>query len=202
MKAGLQAITMKISEDAQKYSQERYMQIKDAIDGEIDAENKIYEEEFNKQREALKRHNEHEFTRRIEYHRSRLNRELLLYQHELTDGIFDMAVAKLRDVSADEFTVMFKSAVKWLKGSFTLHLGERSKGKLINSAIEEAMRETEGLSITLSHDTITGKTGFVLSNDNVEYNNLFEDLIEDVKKDNTATIMKEVFGNSSDWMFM
>jgi vacuolar-type H+-ATPase subunit E/Vma4 len=201
MKAGLQAIITRISEDAQQYGNERYLQIKNTIDSEIDAENEVYHEEFNKQREILRRHNEHECARRLEYQRSRLNRDLLLYQHELIDRIFDMAVEKLRDISTDEFTAMFKSAMKLLKGSYTLHLGERSKGKLGDNAIKDAMAETEGLSITLSPNAIAGKSGFALRNDNIEFNNVFEDLIEDVKKDKAAAIMKEVFGNSTDWMF-
>ena len=112
-----------------------------------------------------------------------------------------MAVAKLQDVPNDEFTGMFKSAVKWLRGNFTLHLGALSEGKLDDRALREAMSETEGLVISLSSETIPDKSGFALSNDNVEYNHIFEDLIEDVKRDNAAAIMKEVFGNSGDWMF-
>jgi len=201
VKAGVQAIIMKISEDAQQHGDERYSQIKCAIDHEIESENVIYQEESDKQREVLRKHNEHEYARRLEYQRSRLNRELLVYQHELTDEIFDMVVAQLRDVPNDEFAEMFKSAVKWLKGSYTLHLGALSEGKLGSRDIEGAVGETEGLAISLSPDTIPNKSGFLLRDDNVEYNHIFEELIEDVKKDNAAAIIKEVFGNSSDWMF-
>jgi DNA gyrase/topoisomerase IV subunit A len=201
MRAGLQAIIMKISEDAQQYGNERYSQIKNAIDSDIDAENKVYQEEFNKQREILRRHNKHEYMRRLEYQRSRLNRDLLLYQNGLIDEICEMAVAKLRNASSYEFTVMFKSAVKRLYGSYILHLGELSIGKLDDNAIGDAMKETEGLSISLSSEAIAGKSGFALRNENVEFNNIFEDLIEDVKKNNAAAIIKEVFGSSGDWMF-
>jgi len=192
---------MKISDDAQEHSSERYSQVKNAIDGDIGDENALYLAESNKQREVFRKHNEHEYARRIEYQRSRLNRELLLYEHELTDEIFDMAVEKLHVASNDEFTTMFKSAVKWLTGNYTLHLGELSEGRLSANALEEAMKETEGLIITLSPETIPDKSGFVLRNEIVEFNHIFEDLIEDVKKDNAAAIMKEIFGNSADWMF-
>jgi len=199
MRSGTQAIINKINEDALRHGGERYSQVASAIDSEVDGEIALYREELDKQREVLRKHNEHEYARRLEYQRSRLNRELLLYQHELTDEIFDIAVEKLRDVTNDEFTLMFKSAVKWLTGSYTLHLGELSKGKLSDQAIEEAMGETEGLFITLDPATIPGKSGFKLRNENVEYNHIFEDVIEDVKKDNAAAIIKEVFGNSADW---
>ena len=67
--------------------------------------------------------------------------------------------------------------------------------------IGEALGMNVGLDVSLSSETISGKSGFVLSNDRVEYNHLFEDLVEDMKAGQAAPIMKEIFGNSGDWMF-
>ena len=201
MKAGIQAIIMKIHEDAKQHGDERYAQIKDAIDWEIKAENSLYKKESDKQHQVLRKHNEHEYVRRLEYQRSRLNRELLVYQHELIGEVFDMAVAKLRDVSKDEFSNMIKTAVKGLRGSFTMCLGALSVGKLDGNALKEVMGANFGLIIALSHETIPLKSGFILRDERVEYNHLFEDLVEDIKSERTASIMKEIFGNSTDWMF-
>jgi len=201
MKAGVQAIIMKIRDDAQQHSSERYSHIKNAIDSEIDAENAMRREESEKEHMVLRRHNEHEYARRLEYQRSRLNREMLEYQHDLAGEIFDMAVSKLRVVSNEEFAGMLKTAVKGLKGSFIMYLGELSEGKIDSRALDEAMRENAGLKIVLSSDTIPEKSGFVLIDDRVEYDHLFEDLVEDMKSERTAAIIKEIFGNTADWMF-
>ena len=201
MKAGIQTIIMKISEDAQEHGNERYMQIKNAIDSEIGDENAMHHDETGKQREVFRKHNEHEYLRRLEYQRSRLNRELLVYQHELADEVFDMAVAKLRDVSNDEFSEMLKAAGKGLKGSFMMYLGALSADKLNSGAIEKAMEANTGLEIILSSEMIPQKSGFILRDERVEYNHLFEDLVEDIKSERTAAILKEVFGNTTDWMF-
>ena len=201
MKAGIQAIIMKISEDADQHGSERYAQIKEAIDREIGDENSIYRDESKKQREVLKKHNEHEYSRRLEYLRSRMNRELLIYQHELIGEIFNMAVEKLKHVSDDEFTGMFMSAAKGLEGRYTLYLGELSKGRLDSAALKGALGANAGLDIEISPETIPKKSGFVLSNDRVEYDHLFENLVEDMKSERIAAIMKDVFGNSADWMF-
>ena len=192
---------MKINEDADRDGGERFAQLKDAVDSEIGDENALYRGEHDKQREVLKKHNEHEYARRLEYQRSRLNRELLVYQHELTSEIFDIAVGKLRRVSNDEFATMFKAAVKGLKGSYVLRLGALSEGKLEGRAIEEAMGENIGLDIALSSEVIPHKSGFTLRDARVEYDHLFEDLVEDMKGEQVAAIMKDVFGNSGDWMF-
>ena len=201
MRAGTQAIIMRINEDAERHCGERYAQIKDAIDAQIDAENALYQDESHKQREVLRKHHKHEFARRLEYHRSRLNRELLVYQHELCDEIFDMAVSKLREASSEEFSRMLKAAVSGLRGSFTLCLGALSKGKLDRRALDEAMARNAGLAIKLSSETVPHRSGFVLRDDRVEYDHLFEDLVEDIKGERTAAIIREIFGNSTDWMF-
>jgi len=201
VKAGVQAIIAKINEDANRDSSDKFAQTKDAIDLEIDGENALFREDMDKQREVLEKHTAHEYARRLEYQRSRLNRELLVYQHELTDEIFDMVVLKLREVANDEFSIMFQAAVKGLKGSYTLLAGELSAGKLNGRALGGAMGDNVGLDLALSSETIPGKSGFVLRDDRVEYNNLFEDLVEDMKHERAAAILKEVFGDTRDWMF-
>lgn len=201
MKTGINAIIKKIDEEAQQHSEKRYAQLKSTIDLDADSEKQLYREELDKQLSALKKHFEHEYERRIEYQRRRMNRELLEYKHELSDQIFAKVVRKFRDVTDEEFSAMFNAAVKELKGRYTLQLGARTEGKLDSRALEDAMKRYEGLEIVFSGETIPNKSGFVISDERVEYNCLLEDLVEDLKNDRLAAIMKEVFGDSEDWMF-
>ena len=201
MKAGIHAIIMKIRDDAEQHGNERYAHIKDAINREIEDENAMYSEESDKQREVFSKHNEHEYSRRLEYQRSRLNREMLVYQHELIDEIFDAAVEKLKAVPDGELFAMLKAAVRGMEGTYILHSGELSAGRLDDYVVKEAAKANTGLNITLSTETIPGKSGFALRDDRVEYDFLFEDLVEDLKSERITTIIKDVFGNSADWMF-
>jgi len=194
MKTGVRAIIRKIDIDSEQHSKERYEQIKKNADDEISGENEVFLTELAKRRELLKNHNEREYARLFERLDSRLNREVLTYQHILIDEIFDMAAAKLRDASDKEFSDMFYHAVKGLRGSFVLYLGELSNGRIGKSDIEKAVEENGGIEIILSGETIPKKSGFVLRDDRVEYNCLFEDLIEDKKNEQAASILKEVFG--------
>ena len=193
MKAGVQAIIQKINADAEQHGSERYTQIKDEVDKEIASENIFYRKELEKRREALKKHNELEYERQLERISSRLHRELLSYQHDLLDEIFDAAAIKLRNISEEEFFGMFKAAVSGLKGSFTLYLGELSKGMLDIQKIDRAVKGNGGLRIALDTETIPYKSGFILVDDRVELNALFEDLIESKKGEQAAAILKEVF---------
>jgi vacuolar-type H+-ATPase subunit E/Vma4 len=201
MKAGIQAIIIKINEDAEQHSGDRYAQIKKEVDAEIGEENALGRDEFQKRREILVKQNEHEYMNLFERIRSRLNRELLTYQDELADEIFGLAVSKLRAAPDDAFFGMFKAAVMGLEGNFKLYLGEFSKGKLDARKIGEAVGGGAGLRIALSPEAIPKKSGFLLEDGRVEYNCLFEDLIEDKKNAQSAAIMKELFGETKNWMF-
>ena len=193
LKTGIHSIIQKIQTDAELHSGERYEQIKNDIDREIESDNKFYTDDYNKRREVMRKHNEIEYSRLVERLHSRLNREVLTYQHHLIDEIFNMAVSKLRNISENEFSRIFMSAVRGLKGSYTIHIGEFSKDKFNDALISKAETENKGLSIVLSDKVVPAKSGFILRDDRVENNCLFEDLIEDKKNEQMATVLKEVF---------
>ena len=192
--AGIHAIIQKIKADAERHSSDRYSQIKGEADLEINSEMVFHQDELSKRRETLKNHNEHEYAILLDRMKSRFHRELLTYRNHLIDAIFDMAATKLRAASEEELTNMFLTTVEELKGNFSLYIGEYSEGKLNADVIEKV--RNRGLFIVLNSDAVPRKSGFLLSNDTVEYNCLFEDLIEDKKSEQAAMILKEVFGDA------
>lgn len=193
MKTGVQTIIQKINEDSGNHSRERYEQIKNDVNEEIENENKFYQQELDKRHDMLKKHNAQEQERVLERLDSRLNRELLTYKQQLLDEIFDEAVAKLRMISNTEFFELFQAVVKGIRGSFYLSLGEFSEHQLDAAAIDAALKEKDDLEIILKTETIPQKSGFLLENSRVEYNCLFEDLMEDKKTEQASVIFQEVF---------
>jgi hypothetical protein len=196
MKAGIQAIIQKIGIDAKEHGDERYMQIKGETDEEIGGEVNLYLADLAKRRELLKKNNEHECERLLERLKSRQSRELLTYQHRLIDEIFELAAKKLREATKGEFLGMFSATLKGLKGSYELRLGEFSKGMLDEKDIKDICGAD--IEIKLAADVIPKKSGFVLWDENVEYNCLFEDIIEDKKNEQIAQVMREVFGDGQE----
>ena len=190
---GIHTIIDKIHADAEDHSREQSEQVKEAFEEETAKESKSHRDELNKRKESLVKHLDLENKRQLERFGARLNRELLIYQHNLLNDIFEMAVHKLRGSSEQEFTGMFKSAVKGLSGNYTLFIGELSLGKLAAGAIDDAARENSGLMITLADEPIPNKSGFVFQDHSIEYNCLFEDLVEERKAEQGAAIMYEVF---------
>ena len=191
---GIHAIIQKIAADAEQHSSERLARKKSDVDREFDGKKAIYDDEHSKRRDIHMNHNKHEYALMLDRLNSRYYHELLTFRHALIDDIFDMAAAKLADSSKQEFSDMFAAAVHRLEGEFILYIGEFSQGRLDAKTVEEVQKENDGLKISLSPDAIQGKSGFLLRDDRVEYNCLFEDLIEDKKNEQANMILKEVFG--------
>lgn len=193
--AGIKAIIQKINAETEQHSSERFLQLKGDIDKEISSKNALYRDELEKRRETLKNLNKHKYDLALDRMGNRFSRELLTYRHNLIDDIFNMAIEKLRNASEKEFSDLFLSAVAGLEGNFNLHIGELSEGKLDVRIIEKAQEVNRGLTITLSQENISGKSGFLLNDERVEYNCLFEDLIENKKNEQATFILREVFGD-------
>jgi len=190
---GIHAIIQKTHADAELRSEELCERIRKEAENEISAEQTIQKEEIEKRRQALLKQNEHEYGRLRERMSSRLHRDLLSYRHELLNEIFDLAVEKLKNASEKEYADMFAATVKGLKGRFTLYLGEYSVGKLTARDAGKVSAENSGLSIKFSHEVVLKKSGFSLRDEKVEYSCIFEDLIKDIKGEQAATLLREVF---------
>jgi len=193
MTEGIQRIIQHIDSDAGSHADERLAQLKAAEDREISLENAAVRSELEQRRDVLLAQNESELRHRLERHSRRLNRSLLTYRRELLDGIFDMAVRELSNISEKEYSDIFIAATRDLSGSFSLFIGEYSREKLGAQSIAQALALNSGLSITLDPGFIPNRSGFIIKNGRVEYNYLFEDLIEDKKSEQAALILKEVF---------
>jgi vacuolar-type H+-ATPase subunit E/Vma4 len=193
LKTGVQAIIRTIRSDAEQHSSERYTKIKSDVDREIEEDIAHITDDYKKRCEALKKHNELEYSKMLERMQSRLSRETLTYRRYLIDEIFKMAITKLRNITEKEFSRIFKAAVKGLQGNFSVLIGEHSAGGYIEELIKEIGGENPELKIVWCGGVVPGKSGFILRDDRIEINCLFEDLIEDRKNEEMAEVIVEVF---------
>jgi len=193
MKARVQHIVDRIITEAEQHSELRYDEITGSIRDRIESENQAQSDNLHKRRDLLLRHNEREYLRLLEQLESRFSRDRLAYEHSLVDEIFEDALVKLRESTNEEFYTMFSEAVRDLTGTYTLLPGRLSAGKINAADVERATSGNPELHITLGDTTIAAKSGFLLQNQFVEYNCLFEDLIEQLKSENSALIHMELF---------
>ncbi|MDR0220713.1 MAG: hypothetical protein LBI54_04820 [Lachnospiraceae bacterium] len=191
---GVQAIIQKIHIDAEQHSNERSMQIKNACDEAVSGENALFSDDYKMRREGLLAHNEHEYDVLRARLSNRFNRELSTYRHSLVNEIFERAEAKLLAATDEELAGMFLLLAENIMGDFTLYMGENSVGKISKETLNKAMEANLALRVTLDKSVIPHKSGFMLSDEWVEYNCLFEDIIENQKNEQASLLIKEVFG--------
>jgi len=184
----------KIGEDAGRHAAERYEQIKFDIDDEIDGEDSVYAEETRKKRESLISHYSREYARLNERVQSRLHQEIIAYQNQLIEEIFMSALKKLNNISSDVFIDMVLAAFEGIEGTYDLFIGELSENKVDKKRLIEAVNGRSGIHIRVMEETIPHKSGFLFKDDRVEYDCLFEDLIDEKLNEQSAEILQEVFG--------
>ena len=193
VKAMEQVIINKILDQARDDSVELKNKQRAGAEAVLKSQTEKYQHEYEKHQLLHKRHKEQELEDAIERRSSALNRELLNYLQQLYNEIFELAVAKLRAISEEEFAFLFEHAVADVRGDFTLYLGELTGDKLKPAVIERIVSGKDGLNMTLCPDTIPNKSGFMFADDFIEYNCLFEDLMKEKKDEQAASILKEVF---------
>jgi hypothetical protein len=191
---GVQAIIQKIHIDAEQYSNERSAQIKGECDEAVNEENALFSDEYKMRREGLLAHNKHEYEVLLARLNNHANRELSTYRHSLVNEIFERAEAKLIVASDEELAGMFLLLAGEVMGDFTLYMGENSVGKISKETLNKAMETNLALRVTLDKSVIPHKSGFLLSDQWVEYNCLFEDIIENIRNEQASLLIKEVFG--------
>ncbi|WP_313470190.1 ATPase [Carnobacterium sp.] len=107
--------------------------------------------------------------------------------------VFKEALFAMEQWSETEFQSFLLAVLRQFKEikNLELVLGEKSVEKVSESWIEKVAQE--GISVTLTTETIHKKAGFILKNKGIEYNYLFEDLIAELKNQLIPSVSKKLF---------
>lgn len=118
--------------------------------------------------------------------------EVLQVKRSLLNHVFDDVRTILSSWQGETLRMFIQSAVKQLPQEQTiLILGELTKDLLSTEDRQELIASTNTLII--SNETVAKKAGFVLQQDGIEYNYLFDALIEDLKQEYSSQLAKQAF---------
>ena len=193
MKQGLQEIITRIHQDAVDDSEAELRRLTEADEAARLRERQIAEGDYEKHHESLLKQLQLEELRLMERLQGRFQREVLEYQQELVDGIFNSAGDKLRAMSPSVFAALLHTVLQDLQGSYRLRLGAMSAHMLDAEAVAAISAQYENVEIRLSKNTLPHSSGFILFNDETEYNFIFEELLGLVKEEQGAAIYMEIF---------
>ena len=119
-------------------------------------------------------------------------KEILQEKRRLLDSVFDEVYSLMSGWSGVTLVQFIQSAVAQLpkQEKITLVLGEATASQLSQEDIHQLTSASE---LEVSKMTLKQKVGFVLQQSGIEYNYLFDALIEDLKEEYSPELAKKAF---------
>ncbi|GEN49795.1 V-type ATP synthase subunit E [Alkalibacterium pelagium] len=144
-------------------------------------------------KEQIKADAEHDYTIRRNTLDIRRRNEVLAAKQSILNNTFKEAKYKLDNLDKETFRQFTANVLKQFTNEeqVTLKLGEKSAHS-IDGAWVTANKPAE-LTVLVSDETVKGQSGFLIEKNGIEYNFLFDSLVEDAKTDILPDISNELF---------
>lgn len=118
-----------------------------------------------------------------------LRNEKLEKKQDLLEKVYAQAIVELQQLSSEEFTSFIQGALNQVAAeNLTLTVGELSQHQFDADQVK-ALNQP----IQLAETFIPKRSGFVLSNEEVDYNFTFESIIDQKKKSLAPKLVKQAF---------
>ncbi|MEA4919446.1 MAG: hypothetical protein VB078_00785 [Clostridiaceae bacterium] len=194
MEKTLENLTQYIKDEATLEAQKLLQDaLSEAEKARSDAQGKI-DAMLARQKEQISSQSEQRIKDAVRQKTVNLLKERTQYAAELIDTLFDEAEDELCNMSAKDFLRFFNSAIASsdINGACRIILGERTACVL--STEQRVMLElsTDRYKLTVENSTVPNQGGFVLEQPPVEYSFLFSDLLNEIKRHESPSLLKRL----------
>lgn len=119
--------------------------------------------------------------------------QLLTEKQNVLTTVFNKAEEHMIQWDDIEFQEFLVTVLKQYQSneSIELVLGQNSSSKVTNEWISEVANKL--VAIQLSSEVIAKESGFIIKKNGIEYNYLFDELIEDIRSQLVASVSKQLF---------
>ena len=190
--------------DLEQLKQKVLQEVTDEYSQKLAVATKVEEERLN---EANARLSEQEMTKKASLKKAAKNqlerekqaiqnaskKEVLQVKRELLTSVYDETVRVMSNWSGETLVTFISGAISSLNLSDSQELvfGEQTVD-LVTDEQKQALT-TQFPNISISTETIAKKAGFVIMHGGIEYNYLFDELVNDLKLDYSPVLAKMVF---------
>lgn len=121
------------------------------------------------------------------------NQEILAHKRDLLDDLFQQSYEVMANWSSASLKEFLTEVLSGLNSNdhYTLRLGEISAAHLKAEDRDQLVRQFS--QISWSTEAISKRAGFVLSDDKIDLNYFFDDLLADLRKEFGAELAKQAF---------
>lgn len=170
---------------------------------QFDKANEELEQEFQLKLKAEL--HEKESVRNVQLNRekqrlSRLEHQVLNQERQgslnsrqaLMDQLFAGAVQKMETWDNQTFLEFTRSILNQFKDKeLQLIFGEKTRSLLTTKELQSLLDQFQNL--TIAEETVSGQSGFIVKDQRVDYNFMFDQLVDSVRNDLSADLAQQVF---------
>ena len=190
--------------DLDKITQQVIDKEKVSLDNQIKKERENAEEEIQAAKQSAEEKKQRQFERidqdinnqyEIELNSISINErnEKLKIKQSYIEQVLNKVQSKLDAIDAESFKSFTTDILKQFSDAkhLNLVLGEKSKGLIDDNWLSSI--NVDGLDVSLSDKTVPNESGFLLEDENIEYNFLFSELIKNNKNEYIRQIDQKLF---------
>ncbi|MFK8242619.1 MULTISPECIES: hypothetical protein [unclassified Facklamia] len=167
----------------------------------------IHEIEFNEQVEKLTREKElarqhlldkeaHKLVRLEQQMANQGRQGNLMNRQHLIDTLFEGAVEQMTSWSGDTLqSFLLKILNQFKEQQVTLLFGDKTKDQLTSEQVESLQSMYSNVSV--SEEVVANAAGFIIRDARVDYNFLFNQLVDSIRSEMSTQLVQQVFENQN-----
>lgn len=189
----LEQLKQHILADLEKESKQRMEVATKEQEERISQMNVQYSQQEMAKKTTLKQEAKSQYEKEQQTILNASKKEVLRVKRELLESVFDDVLQVMSNWNGETLRLFIESAIRKLpkQQQTTLTFGEDTVSKLNDE--EKQLLTTQFPFIQLDETTLPKQTGFVLSQEGIEYNYVFKDLIQDLKKEYSPILARKAF---------
>ena len=132
------------------------------------------------QKDSYERNTSRQFEIRQQSLANELRNQKLMHKQGLLKDIIREVAPQINEMAPEEFIQLIQHVIGKVDASraFTLQLGANSKDKVSQEAVEGFRAQFPQMQVR--EETIVNKSGFLISQDGMNFNYLFEDVVDEL----------------------
>lgn len=137
-------------------------------------------DQLHHQKESYERNESRKFDIRQQSLANELRNQKLTHKQGLLKDIIREVAPQINEMAPEEFIQLIQHVIGKVDASraFTLQLGANSKDKVSQEAVEGFRAQFPQMQVR--EETIANKSGFLISQDGMNFNYLFEDVVDEL----------------------
>lgn len=191
--ADLKLLTERVVEKEKAAMRKEIEETKIQAEEELQAFESEEVQKRTRQKEEIKNKAEQRYTIRKNTLEIKRRNEVLTGKQNILNAVFKEANTKLDNLDKADFKAFTLGVLNQFDedAALTIKLGAKSAATFDKTWLDAFTGKT--FIVRVSEETIANESGFIIEKDGIDYNFLFNNLIEDIKMDILPEISKELF---------